>query len=158
MKFLLLDIDDTISPWLYKGIDAVVIDSMGIELGIPRHIADWLKKVSKEEVKIIWCTNRPSVVCTLIEKTNGFKSEGKLTFTNRKAYPWDKLWGIIEFSNNNSEHTIVLVDNDVTEGTKGINNLPNNLKLISPSDQRRGCLSVRDLETIDKILKIEISD
>lgn len=150
MKFLLLDIDDTISPWLYKGNDAIFIDTMGIELGIPKHIAEWLKKFSKEEVKIIWCTNRPPIVCALIEKKIGFKSEGKLTFTNPKAYAWNKLYGIVEFCNENSEHTIVLADNDVKEGTKGIKkNLPDNLTLIYPSDQRRGCLSVEDLKKID---------
>lgn len=44
----------------------------------------------------------------------------------------------------------MLADNDVKEGTKGIKkNLPDNLTLIYPSDQRRGCLSVEDLKKID---------
>lgn len=40
MNYLLLDIDDTIAPLKVGGQDTVAIDSMGIELSIPNHIAD----------------------------------------------------------------------------------------------------------------------
>lgn len=151
MKYLLLDIDDTIAPWLYKKSDAVVIDSMGIYLGIPEHIATWLQKSVEKEFKIIWCTNRERFVCSQIEKRIGFKSDGYLQFFNKKAYDWDKLYGIIGFCNEHDKDIVILADNDIKEGTRGIGNLPSNLKLIWPSDSQRGCLSVENLQLIDSM-------
>lgn len=148
-KYVLLDIDDTLAPWLYKGSDAIVIDSFGIELGIPKYIAEWLKKVSEKEIHVVWCTSRPSVVCSLIEKTIGFKSaETKLEFPNPKYYAWNKLYGINKFCVEHPNDIVIIADNDVKVGTRGIENLPDKLKLIWPSD-KRGCLSLEDLELID---------
>ena len=151
MKFLLLDIDDTISPWLYKRNDAIFIDSIGVELGIPNYIADWLRNSSKNDIKIVWCTSRPPVVCSLIERVIGFKTYGRLSFINPKAYEWNKLYAIIKFCNENVDDIVILADNDIKEGTKGINKLPTNLKLIDPSDSIRGCLSIEDLSIIDSL-------
>ncbi len=151
MKYLLLDIDDTISPWSYKGRDAIFIDRMGIKLGIPKHLADWLAKLSDDEIKIIWCTSRPAVVRSLIEKKIMFKTYGHISFLNQHAYAWYKLFGIIKFCDEHKQDLVILADNDIEKGIKGITNLPNNLKLISPSDTIRGCLSKEDLKLIDSL-------
>lgn len=148
MKYLLLDIDDTIAPLNYRGIDAVVIDSMGIELGIPGYVANWLEKIAEKEIKIIWCTSRPQIVCSFIEKKIGFKADGYLQFFNKKAYHWIKLSGIIDFCNENKNDLVILADNDIREGTRGIQNLPTNLELVWPSDS---CLSIDDLKLIDSL-------
>lgn len=145
------DIDDTIAPWLYKRVDAVVIDSMGIYLGIPEYIATWLKTLHEKEIKIIWCTNREPFVCSMVEKKLDFKGEGQLEFYNKKAYDWNKLHGIIEFCDEHKDDIVILADNDVKEGTRGIDKLPDNLKIIWPSDASRGCLSVADLEAIENL-------
>lgn len=150
MNYLLLDIDDTIAPWNYQGLDAVVIDSMGIYLGIPETIADWLHKSAEKEIKIIWCTSRGPVVCALVEQKIGFKAEGQLEFFNKKAYAWEKLASILEFCHDHQDDTVILADNDIKEGLRGITNLPNNLKLVWPTD-RKGCLSLADLKLIENI-------
>lgn len=151
MKYLLLDIDDTIAPWLYKRVDAVVIDSMGIYLGIPEHIANWLKQIEETDIKIIWCTDRPPSICSMIEKKIGFKSEGQLEFFDKKAYTWSKLSGIIEFCDEHKSDVVIVADNDVIKGTKGVDKLPDNLTTVLPSDTSRGCLSVADLELIENL-------
>lgn len=150
MKYLLLDIDDTIAPLNYKSLDAVYVDcSEEGELGIPKYIAAWLKAAKEKEIKIIWCTSRRLPIRYLVEKALGFKSDGALQFFNQKRYDWNKLYSIIEFCNENVDNIVVLADNDIKEGTRGVKELPENLKLIWPSDTRRGCLSVEDLELID---------
>ncbi|CAM3332147.1 HAD family hydrolase [Vagococcus fessus] len=151
MKYLLLDIDDTIAPWMYKRVDAVVIDSMGIYLGIPEHIAKWLKQIKEADIKIIWCTDRPPLICSMIEKKIGFKSEGQLEFFDKNTYRWTKLHGIIEFCDKHKNDVVIVADNDVIKGTRGVNNLPDNLKMVWPSDTSRGCLSVADLELIENL-------
>ncbi|GEQ62006.1 hypothetical protein VL4N_13880 [Vagococcus lutrae] len=150
MKYLLLDIDDTIAPLNYKSIDAVYVDcSEEGELGIPNYIADWLKTAKEKEIKIIWCTSRRGPIQYLVETKLGFKSDGTLQFFNQKSYHWNKLYSIIDFCNKHSEDIVILADNDIKEGTREVKNLPENLKLVWPSDTRRGCLSVEDLELID---------
>lgn len=148
MKYLLLDIDDTIAPLTYRGLDAVVIDTMGIELAIPKYVAEWLKHVAAKEIHIVWCTSRPPVVCSLIEKKIGFKATDYLQFFNKKAYHWMKLSSIIEFCQAHENDLVVLADNDIREGTRGIQNLPTNLKMVWPSDS---CLAIEDLEMIERL-------
>lgn len=152
MKYLLLDIDDTIAPLKYNRLDAVYVDcSHEGELGIPSYIADWLKTAKEKEIKIIWCTSRPPFVSLLVEKKIGFKSEDTLQFFNKKSYHWNKLYSIIEFCNEHEDDLVVLADNDIKEGTRGVKNLPQNLELVWPSDSRRGCLSMENLELIDSL-------
>ena len=148
MKYLLLDIDDTIAPLTYRGLDAVIIDTMGIELAIPKYIAAWLKQLAANEINIVWCTSRPPVVCSLIEKKIGFKATDYLQFLNKKAYHWMKLSSIIEFCHAHQSDLVVLADNDIREGTRGVPNLPTNLKMVWPSDS---CLSLADLEKIESL-------
>lgn len=147
MKYLLLDIDDTIAPLKVGGPNMVIIDSMGVELAIPQYIADWLKKASEKQIKIIWCTNRTPIVGALIEKTIGFKAEGQLQLYNKKAYEWEKLYGIIEFCNEHENDLVVLADNLVERMTRGVE-LPNNLKTVLPSD---ATLTIEDLKLIDSL-------
>lgn len=150
MKYLLLDIDDTIAPLNYRSMDAIYVDTLeeGV-LGIPDYIADWLKTAKEKEIKIIWCTSRRIPIQYLVEKELRFESENALKFYNKKSYDWEKLYSIIEFCNEHAEDVVILADNDIKEGTRGVKNLPGNLKLVWPSDSRRGCLSKEDLELID---------
>ena len=51
-KYLLLDIDDTIAPSMYRGSDAVEIETWGRgHLAIPKYIVDWIKLFSKKKTK-----------------------------------------------------------------------------------------------------------
>lgn len=147
MKYLLLDIDDTIAPLKVGGPDMVIIDSMGMELAIPQYIVNWLKKASEKEIKIFWCTDRPPVLGHLIEKTIGIETEGQLDFYNKTAYQWSKLYGIIEFCNEHENDLVVLADNLVEIMTKGVE-LPNNLITVLPSN---GTLTRDDLKLIDRL-------
>lgn len=148
-KYLLLDIDDTIAPLSYKGRDAVYIDRVGIRLGIPKYIADWLHDSPEKDIKVIWCTRRPPGVCSLFEKKISFKSYGRISFINGKAYNWDKLFSIIQFCNHHSDDVVILADNDIRDGTRGVQNLPPNLKLVPPADDSFGCLTEADLKIIE---------
>lgn len=147
MKYLLLDIDDTIAPLKVGGPNMVIIDSMGMELAIPKYIADWLKKASEKQIKIFWCTDRPPILGSLIERTIGFKTEGQLQFYNTEAYEWRKLYGIIELCNEHENDLVVLADNLVERMTKGVE-LPSNLKTVLPSD---ATLTIEDLKLIDSL-------
>lgn len=40
MKYLLLDIDDTIAQLKIEGTNTVTVDRMGIEISIPIHVAE----------------------------------------------------------------------------------------------------------------------
>lgn len=40
MKYLLLDIDDTIAPLKIGGTNTVTVDRIGIEISIPIHVAE----------------------------------------------------------------------------------------------------------------------
>lgn len=51
MKYLLLDIDDTIAPLKIGGTNTVTVDRMGIEISIPIHVAEWLKKRLKNKLR-----------------------------------------------------------------------------------------------------------
>lgn len=150
MKFLLLDINDTIAPLRVGGPDMVTIDSMGVELSIPNHIANWLKKTAEKEIKIFWCTENSSIFGSLVERTIGFKTEGQLQLNNKSAYNWNKLYGIIEFCNAHENDIVVLADNFVEKMTKGVE-LPSNLKLVLPSD---ATLTSEDLNLIERLFKI----
>lgn len=152
MKYLLLDIDDTLAPWGYKGRDSVHIQKHDIDLRIPTHLAEWFAKVHDNQIKIIWSTDRDPTTCSIIEKKLGFKPYGKIKFTNPKVYPnWPRLFGIIKFCDDHSEDIVMLADNDIIRGTKNVKKLPDNLHLIIPSDTRRGCLSESDMELVDSI-------
>ncbi|WKB71000.1 hypothetical protein [Ligilactobacillus ruminis] len=85
MKYLLLDIDDTIAPLKIGGTNTVTVDRMGIEISIPIRVAEWLKKTSKKQIKIFWCTDRSPIMGSIIEKAIGFKTEGQLQFFNKKS-------------------------------------------------------------------------
>lgn len=148
VKYLLLDIESTLTPLNYKGVDAVIVDIMGFCISFPRYIADWLKEIEEKEIKIIWCTSKKPYECKAIEDKIGFKSEGYLQFFNQNAYHWTKLSSIIDFCNEHEDDLVVLADNDIKEGTRGIQDLPINLELVWPSDS---CLSVEDLELIDRL-------
>lgn len=148
MKYLLLDIDDTIAPFDYKERDAIFIDLMGIRLGFPNYLAEWLSNLSDNEIRIVWCTKRDPSVTTLIEHKMGFTSYGRISFIKQKVYPWKKLASIIDFCNNHDQDTIVLADNDLRWGINGIKNLPKNINLVRPSDDH-GCLSKNDLNLIE---------
>lgn len=151
MKYLLLDIDDTIAPLSSKPRDSIFIDRMGVKLGIPIDVAKWLKGLSDVGIKIVWCTSRPPMVRSLIEKKIPFESHGVVKFLNPNAYPWNKLYGIIKFCNEHPQDLVILTDNDIKDGTRGISNLPKNLKLVTPSDAMRGCLSKADMELISSL-------
>src|SRR5574337_1288561 len=57
-KYLLLDIDDTIAPSMYRGSDAIDIETWGRGyLAIPKYIVEWVKQFSKQENQSIWCFN-----------------------------------------------------------------------------------------------------
>lgn len=147
MKYLLLDIDDTIAPLKIGGPNTVTVDRMGVEISIPIHVAEWLKKTSEKQIKIFWCTDRPLVMGSTIENAIGFKTEGQLNFFNKKAYDWSKLYGIIEFCNEHEDDLVILADNLVERMTRGLE-LPNNLELVLPSD---ATLTIEDLKLIDSL-------
>ena len=49
-KYLLLDIDDTIAPSMYRGSDAIEIETWERgHLAIPKYIVEWVKLFSKKE-------------------------------------------------------------------------------------------------------------
>lgn len=147
MKYLLLDIDDTIAPLKIGGTNTVTVDRMGIKISIPIHVAEWLKKTSKKQIKIFWCTDRSPIMGAIIEKAIGFKTEGQLQFFNKKAYNWSKLYSIIKFCNEHEDDLVILADNLVERMTKGVE-LPNNLELVLPSD---ATLTIEDLKLIDDL-------
>lgn len=151
MKFLLLDIDDTLAPLSYKERDAIYINKMGVILGIPEYLSDWIENLPSDDIKVIWCTSRPFFVQSLIEKEIGFKTYGRISFINQSAYDWYKLFGIIKFCNEHLNDDIILADNDAKLGTINEKELPSNLKIVHPSDTTRGCLSKNDLKMIDSL-------
>lgn len=147
MKYLLLDIDDTIAPLKIGETNTVTVDRMSIEISIPINVAEWLKRTSKKQIKIFWCTDWSPIMGSTIEKAIGFKTEGQLQFFNKKAYNWSKLYSIIEFciEHEDEDDLIILADNLVERMTKGVE-LPNNLELVLPSDVT---LTIEDLKLID---------
>lgn len=147
MKYLLLDINDTIAPLKVGGPNTVTVDRMGVAISVPNHVAEWLKRTSEKQIKIFWCTNLPPFVCSTIENGIGFKTEGKLQLFNKKAYGWEKLYSVIAFCNEHENDLVILADNLVEKMTKGVK-LPNNLKLILPSD---ATLTIEDLKLIDSL-------
>lgn len=147
MKYLLLDIDDTIAPLKIGGLNMVTVDRMGVEISIPIHIAEWLKKTSEKQIKIFWCTDRSPIMGSTIEYVIGFKTEGQLQFFNKKAYVWSKLYSIIEFCNKHEGDLVILADNLVERMTREVE-LPNNLELVLPSD---ATLTIEDLKLIDSL-------
>lgn len=155
MKYLLLDIDDTISPLLYKGADAIQVDSWGVDLSIPKYIVDWMKKFSKKENhSLIWSTHRGSTAF-IVSKTIGVKIEDALSFSKKVNYNktvyWDKLPEIIKFAELHPEDTVICADNDAWIVTKNNIEIPSNLTFIVPSGNI-GCLSKEDLIRIEETI------
>lgn len=148
MRYLLLDIDDTIAPLKVGGPDTVTIDSMGIELSIPVYIANWLKNTNESDMKIYWCTDRPQIFGAMIEKILNFKTEGQLEFTNTKMYDWSKLYGVIDFCKKHPEDLVIFADNNVDRMIRNDEELPSNLKLVLPS---KATLTIEDLALIDSL-------
>lgn len=151
MKYLLLDVEDTIALKRFQGKDVQLIEKMGIEFYVPNYIAKWLKESYQKDYKIIWCTSCSDFETKILENQIGFKVEDKLVFTNPKAYRWKKLYTIIKFCDNHPNDLIILADNDIMEGTSDVKDLPSNLRLVQPSNKRYGCLSIEDLEFIDNL-------
>ncbi|WP_125771137.1 hypothetical protein [Companilactobacillus furfuricola] len=151
MKYLLLDIDDTLAPLNYKGPDAVFINKMNFKMSIPAYIAIWLRNLSSDKIRIVWCTSRPLVVQSLVEKKLMFNTYGRISFINKRAYTWYKLFSIIKYCNEHHGDIIILVDNDAKLGTMNVDKFPNNLIMVYPSDTRRGCLSINDLLKIENL-------
>lgn len=148
-KYLLLDIDDTIAPSMYKGSDAVEIETWGRGyLAIPKYIVEWVKLFSKKENQSIWwCTDRASET-TQIERQLQLKVEGKLMFTKPPKGIWKKQAAIVRFAEEHPEDTIICADNDAT--FMNTDSLPDNLQLVVPSGTIKA-LSREDLIIIDNL-------
>lgn len=147
--YLLLDIDDTIAPTMYRGSDAVYIDTWGRgHLAIPKYIVEWLKRFSKTENKSIWwCTDRASET-TQIERQLPLKVNGKLRFTKPPEGVWKKQASILQFAAKHPDDVIICVDNDADLMTT--TNIPDNLYIIIPTGAIKA-LSKDDLVTIDQL-------
>lgn len=148
-KYLLLDIDDTIAPSMYRGSDAIEIETWGRgHLAIPKYIVEWVKLFSKKENQSIWwCTDRASET-TQIEKQLPLKVEDKLMFTKPTKGVWKKQAAIIQFAEEHPEDTIICADNDAD--CMKANELPDNLRLVIPSGDIKA-LSKEDLIVIDNL-------
>ncbi len=148
-KYLLLDIDDTIAPAMYKGSDAIEIETWGRgHLAIPGYIVEWLKMFSKKENQSIWwCTDRASET-TQIESQLNLKVEGKLRFITAPKGTWKKQAAIIQFAEEHPKDTVICADNDAN--FVNINKLPDNLQFVIPSGTIMA-LSKEDLINIDNL-------
>ena len=148
-KYLLLDIDDTIAPSMYRGSDAIDIETWGRGyLAIPKYIVEWVKQFSKQENQSIWwCTDRASET-TQIEKQLPLKVGGKLMFTKPPKGIWKKQAAIIQFAKEHPEDTVICADNDAD--LMNSNKLPENLHLIIPTGTIKA-LSKEDLIEIDHL-------
>lgn len=148
-KYLLLDIDDTIAPLMYRGTDAVEVETWGRgHLAIPSYIVDWLKIFSeKVNHSIWWCTDRTNET-SQIESQLKLKVEGKLRFANTSKGIWKKQAAILQFAEEHPKDTIICADNDAD--FVNLNSFPNNLYFIIPSWAIKA-LSKEDLMTIDNL-------
>ena len=148
-KYLLLDIDDTIAPSMYRGSDAVEIETWGRgHLAIPKYIVEWVKLFSKKENQSIWwCTDRASET-TQIEKQLPLKVGGKLMFTKPPKGVWKKQAAIIQFAENHPKDTVICADNDADY--MKYNEIPDNLRLVIPTGANKA-LSRENLGEIDRL-------
>ncbi|WP_058218179.1 hypothetical protein [Lactococcus lactis] len=146
-KYLLLDIDDTIAPQLYRGSDAVEIETWGRgHLAIPRYILDWLKNFSKgNNQSIWWCTDRTNET-TQIESQLKLNIQGKLRFDNVPRGVWKKQASIIKFAVEHPKDIVICADNDAD--LIKVDTLPKNLHLVIPTGTIKA-LSKEDLNIID---------
>ena len=148
-KYLLLDIDDTIAPSMYRGSDAIEIETWGRgHLAIPKYIVEWVKLFSKKENQSIWwCTDRSNET-TQIEKQLPLKADGKLMFTKPPKGVWKKQAAIIRFAEEHPKDTVICADNDCD--LMNSDKLPDNLHLVIPTGAIKG-LSKEDLIRIDNL-------
>ena len=148
-KYLLLDIDDTIAPSMYRGSDAIEIETWGRgHLAIPKYIVEWVKLFSKKENQSIWwCTDRSNET-TQIERQLPLKVEGKLMFTKPPKGFWKKQAAIIRFAEEHPKDTVICADNDADY--MKYNEIPDNLRLVIPTGANKA-LSRENLVTIDNL-------
>lgn len=147
IKYLLLDIDSTIAPNMYRGTDAVEVETWGqAHISIPRYIVDWLKLFAKKENhRIIWCTDMGNISAQ-IESQFKIDVQAKLKFNTAPLGVWKKQAAIIKFAIEHPEDIVICADNDAD--LIKVDTLPKNLHLVIPTGSIKA-LSKEDLNKID---------
>lgn len=100
MKYLLLDIDDTIALLKIVGPNMVTVDRRDVEISIPTHVAKWLKKRLKKFLRFFGIQIGHLLWGQLSRKQYVLKQKANYNFSIKKHIIGVKFIALLNFVMN----------------------------------------------------------